>query len=412
MQNKVDKVNKQLAIATGMDRYISITKRKRSPPPPEINQQTKKNKNKNDKKSEVLNSQVAPNALTNNRFAPLSNLNDKEASSSNQAPKELKPPPIYLRERSSNVLIASLARLVGNENFYVTALTRGNMHETKIQVKSEDKYRIVVKEFETNNKNFYTYQLKSSKGLTVVIKGIDPDVDPNEIKDALGDLGFHAKSVTNIINKKKLPQPMFRIELLPGTAKMKKNENHPIYNLQFLLHRRITVEAPHPRNGPVQCANCQEYGHTKKYCTLRSVCVICAELHPTSECPNKKKDDSSIKKCGNCHGNHTANYRGCLVYQHLKRNMALRRQSLRNRNVNTLTAVDFVPQQTNSNNVTPGFSYADVLNSGAPTQQKNHFQTNNNLEVILSQFMNSMQSMLDKVLQLQSQLMSALLKQK
>jgi len=51
--------------------------------------------------------------------------------------------------------------------------------------------------------------------------------------------------VMNILNKNKEPQPMFKIELEPECQTLKKNEVHPIYKLQLLLHRRITVEEPH-----------------------------------------------------------------------------------------------------------------------------------------------------------------------
>ena len=67
----------------------------------------------------------------------------------------------------------------------------------------------------------YTYQLKSSKGLQVVIKGIDASVEPREIKEALEKLGNSTKNVTNIFNKNKVPQAMFRIELKPNTRKLK-----------------------------------------------------------------------------------------------------------------------------------------------------------------------------------------------
>jgi len=95
-----------------------------------------------------------------------------------------------------------------------------------------------------------------------------------------------------------------------------RQKNSKIYNIQFLLDRRITVEEPHKRNGPVQCANCQEYGHTKSYCTLRSVFVACGELHTSPKCELKNAPNS--KKCSNCEGDHTANYRGCPVYKELK----------------------------------------------------------------------------------------------
>ncbi|GBP97489.1 Nucleic-acid-binding protein from transposon X-element [Eumeta japonica] len=87
--------------------------------------------------------------------------------------------------------------------------------------------------------------------MQIVLKGIDSCVDPLE--------------------------PMFRVELEPNDIKL-KNEIHPIYDLKFLLHRKITVEEPHKRTGPVQCHNCQEYGHTK-HCKLPTVCVVCGELH-------------------------------------------------------------------------------------------------------------------------------------
>jgi len=409
LNEHTDNNSKQAAIVTGgMERYITITsKRKRSPPPP----QNFSKRNAKKKQTNLTKNQQASNAsLNNNRFAPLANSNVNEASSSTQASKEPKPPPIYVRERSSSAFVAYLTRLVGN-NFYVAAVTRGNLHETKIQVNTEDRYRTVVKDLTANNKNFYTYQLKSSRGLTVVLKGIDSDVDPNEIKEALGELGFHAKTVTNIFNKKKEPQPMFRVELLPDLAKLKKNEDHPIYKIQYLLHRRITVEPPHPRNGPVQCANCQEFGHTKKYCTLRSVCVACGELHRTSDCTKKSLNDRSLTKCSNCSGNHTANYRGCEVYKHLKRNITLKKQALRNPNGNPFIAADFAPHQPASNPLTPGYSYAEALKSNASNHPP-YPAPGNNLEIILTQFMQSMQNMVNQIIQMQSQLMSALFPKK
>ena len=57
--------------------------------------------------------------------------------------------------------------------------------------------------------------------------------------------------------------------------------------------------------------NCQEFGHTKSYCKLRSVCVVSSS--PT-QCEAAKQ---GLKKSGNCGGNHSTNYRGCPVYKEL-----------------------------------------------------------------------------------------------
>lgn len=83
------------------------------------------------------------------------------------------------------------------------------------------------------------------------------------------------------------------------------------------MNRRVFIDEPRKRQGPVQCINCQEFDHTKSYCKLQAVCVICAELHNTADC-RKPKGDKTCRKCSNCGENHTANFRGCPVYLAIK----------------------------------------------------------------------------------------------
>jgi len=110
----------------------------------------------------------------------------------------------------------------------VVPVTKGNIYETKLQTKSEEHFQAVSKYLEEARKSYYTYQLKSSKGLQVVLKGIEPDVTAKEVIEALKKKGFSAKNVSNIINRKKEPQPLFRDELEPDSRILKKNEVHPI----------------------------------------------------------------------------------------------------------------------------------------------------------------------------------------
>jgi len=71
---------------------------------------------------------------------------------------------------TSNSLVDYILELIRNDNFHVIPLTKGNIHETKVQVKYEDYVRIQI---------YYTYQFKGSKGQQV-IKGIEADVQPTE----------------------------------------------------------------------------------------------------------------------------------------------------------------------------------------------------------------------------------------
>jgi len=51
----------------------------------------------------------------------------------------------------------------------------------------------------------------------VVLKGIEPDVTAKEVIDAIKEKGFFAKNVSNIINRKRKPQPLFWVELEPDS---------------------------------------------------------------------------------------------------------------------------------------------------------------------------------------------------
>ncbi|XP_041988849.1 uncharacterized protein LOC121740262 [Aricia agestis] len=50
----------------------------------------------------------------------------------------------------------------------------------------------------------------------------------------------------------------------------------------------------------VRCANCQQYGHTAKFCRdTKPCCKHCAEGHSSDSCPKKDKDDFK-PVCGSC----------------------------------------------------------------------------------------------------------------
>ena len=160
-------------VQVGMDRYITVVKRGRSPNSSKISSVPKMSR---DNSASSMNRQ--------NRFSLLQDDNEKTASSSQ---KSFKPPPIYVREKNSNALLKKLLSTIGENTFHVIPIKRGNIDETKIQIYDENNFRKIVNDFEKNKTNFYTYQLKSAKGLQIVLKGIDSYVEPEEVKCALLD---------------------------------------------------------------------------------------------------------------------------------------------------------------------------------------------------------------------------------
>ncbi len=286
-------------IQTEMDRYgyvLTSSKRKGSP----------------QAKTEIK----KPNITLQNKFEVLGVEDDKETRTSNGKAEE-KPPPIYLREKASNDLLTNLKRTLKNP-FFIVPMKKGNMDEIKIQFNSVEDFKLVRDSFDQTGKNYYTYQLKSARGIMIVLKGLESHIPLDEIKEDLEGQGFKIKNIANITNRNKVPQPMFRVELEPSNEKYKKIEDHPIYKIRAVLYRRVTVEQPLKRKAVIQCFNCQEYGHTRGYCRLPHICVICGSSHDTKNCPlDKTSKESATKRfCINCKGNHTANYRGCPVYAH------------------------------------------------------------------------------------------------
>ncbi|XP_049316912.1 uncharacterized protein LOC125779682, partial [Bactrocera dorsalis] len=170
------------SVQTGIDRYINV-KRKLSPIKTAVNTKKFQAGTPNSKKPEILNG---------NRFALLSKEPNDEAKGTTTV-VNAKPPPIYLRERSSNALVSKLSNIIDTNNFHIVPLKKGNIDETKIQTYTEKSFMDIVKFLSDNKKNYYSYQLKSSKGLVVVIKGIESSVDSNDVKEALEEGGFSIK---------------------------------------------------------------------------------------------------------------------------------------------------------------------------------------------------------------------------
>lgn len=177
---------------------------------------------------------------------------------------------------------------------------------------------------------FFTYQLKTDRSFKVVIRNLHYSIDIQCIKDELQEKGFAARNVSNIKHwRSKEPLPLFFVELEPTP------EAKTIYKLKSLLHTRISVESPRPRREIVQCKRCQQYGHTKTYCTLPSVCVKYGGEHDNRQC---SKAPDAAPKCGLCSGNHPANYKGCPEYKKL--------QKPAKRIVNTRPTASFRPNHT------------------------------------------------------------------
>lgn len=90
-----------------------------------------------------------------------------------------------------------------------------------------------------------------------------------------------------------------------------KNNIDGIYNITSLLNSIVEIGKSHEhRRGPLQCYTCQDHSNTQWNHPSR--CVKCGRNH---FCENCLKDRSSPAKCVFCSEEHTADFKGCRVYQ-------------------------------------------------------------------------------------------------
>lgn len=259
-------------------------------------------------KQTKLNYWLAAPIPTSNRFEEIG-LEDQQNTEGNHVPKPIKPPPMFI-DKVSN--IKPLSEMLENtvRGDYEIRILSGE--RVKVQAKSDKSYSIIYKELKKRNTEFFTYQPKQERSFRVVLKNIHPSTGTEELKSALDELQHKATNIWNIKDRRtNKPLPMFYIDLQQNA------NNKDIYNVKTLLHCRVVFEAPRPKRIIPQCSNCQQHGHTQKFCHRQPRCVKCALAHRTSDCPRKERSDNV--KCVLCEGNHPANYKGCIVYQELQK---------------------------------------------------------------------------------------------
>lgn len=343
--------------------------------------------------------------LTDNPFQVLQNLNDNtEATVIQRVPK---PPPIFIKQLNNFPLMCKqLDERLGKEA-YICINRREN---TKIMPTSADSYRGIIKYLTETKASFYTYQLKEERSLRVVIRNLHHTTPKETIKEELTEMGFKVTNVSNVISlrdnneTKRVPLPLFfvDIEISPFAPQ--------IYQITKLCHTKVKVEKPNPRKEIVQCHHCQEYGHTKTYCHQIPRCVKCGGTHKSQEC-RKSPDVPAV--CALCTQNHPANYKGCEVYQQIKR---------RTQPANSSTARNVRPPPRD---VIPGTSYAQMARTTMskhpefPTLEKQPQQqaishippppATNDLQTILTSFFNEFKSLITPLITLLTTVVSKLI---
>jgi hypothetical protein len=263
-----------------------------------------------------------------------------------------KPPPVVLSNVNN---FNELNQTLKTKNFnYKTNLLNNN--QLKINVDNENEYRDLTKFMNETNLEWHTYENKQTRPIRLMAKNLHPTCDPEEIKADLLNKGFKILEVVNKIKKNKnngkeyiIPLPLFMLTF-ENTEDIKK-----LYEIRYICHMRVKIEAIRNNKMIPQCKRCQKYGHTQKFCKHTPTCVKCAGQHITVVCTKPRNDPP---KCTNCAEAHPANYRGCIIAKELqkRRNDLNKPKKMQN----------FQRRTFSSKKATGEVSYAEAARSSNP----------------------------------------------
>ena len=112
------------------------------------------------------------------------------------------------------------------------------------------------------------------------------------------------RSVKNIkhigwINQSSCEKKVSAILIRFATA---KQANEVIWSGLKLENKILTCRKWPTIGKPIQCTNCQTYGHNETDCKSPPICAFCAAPHPTRGCRTK------LRQCALCGGDHAATF--------------------------------------------------------------------------------------------------------
>lgn len=264
--------------------------------------------------------------IVSNQFGALP-VDQKEDTTNEEIPtskKDIKPPAIILYGIEDLTKLTELLKSTVNEADFRYKII--NKNQLRIICANVQAHKDIIDLVRKNGLIGHTFKRKDQRTCRIVIKNLHHTTPISIIKEALEDTGNIV--IGEIINARygpeKKPTSTFFANLEQGP------NNKAAKDIKYIHHQVVKIEDPRKRTTIVQCQRCQQYGHSKNYCTRPFRCLKCAQPHRTADCA--KKDRNTPAKCALCFGAHPANFKGCEVYREI-----LARKSKPNKNRENFT---------------------------------------------------------------------------
>ena len=230
-------------------------------------------------------------------------VNNKEADKvPEKAPKKVKKMPAILTGR---LIPSSFQEDVGQSTKVSYKLKKGN--KTALYCETVEGHEKVMKLLRDEKMGGFSYTPDELKKTVLVMKNIHESISVKEIKDSLKEQTGIDVEVKRLTTPRSINQKYTHDIVLVTSKDEHYKELFKVCSIQNQLIKWEHLK----KKGPIQCHNCQKFGHVARWCLFEYQCVKCNEGHGPKEC---KRDKKSKKPpyCINCdEEGHPASFGGC-----------------------------------------------------------------------------------------------------
>lgn len=174
---------------------------------------------------------------------------------------------------------------IAGEDFHITHTPQ----HTNVHFKNPDHRKLYMQKMNKHKVEYFTYTPKEERTYGHVVKGLEMDITPEELKHELNRKNVET---TNIYKMNTMSRTLYLVitKKEVSTEQLQKKVN-------YLCYTKVTWEKHVNKKLFIQCRRCQAWGHAQSNCNINPKCVICAGDHLTPTFNNKDK-----VKCVNCGG--------------------------------------------------------------------------------------------------------------
>ena len=322
--------------------------------------------------------------------------NDLSNNINTENNKNEKVPPINIFDIGTKQLIDFIKDCLKIEKFKI----KETKQQKTLFMTSLADYIKVRAYLEKSKTKFYTFTPKSLKTKSYLLKGLEADIDTNEILEELNKSSgenLQFIKVSPFSTKKSSEEgyklPIFMVQISPNSSVVE------LKNIRTLLYRCVKWEQVR-RPEILQCRNCQGFFHSAANCFLQARCVKCNQKHEKGKCSLDKTQEDNRENlfCVLCNKfGHPSSYKGCEVYKKLQ-------QKLLEKKNNSIALKNRVNISNNANIVNPNLSFANVLKGNTNNSTLNSLHNEANTNSFFEELKNLMSTMCNQINNLEQQL--------